>query len=465
MTLERSMINAPDWAWREEYEQKRTIVAVCKLWRDIGIGLLYDEVVIRRVDSLPALFRTIAASSTEIGELIKKIAISCVVPFGDDLSAFEQCVNYIVAHCPSLSQLTIHPSFHPISIDTEPHEVQLRPLHISDGILNITHLDWGYCLLLSDLTSLLPRCPNLESLHFHLRSFDRIDLPDVDNALSNLMVLPNLRELHFVRSDGALGAPNSFDTYVDSRLATQWSMPRLERFTYDNTRSSGFANIVGFCQVHGGSLRYLHLGPDWREWILNDTVQKVIDECPLLEHLVLWMSGNLEIITDLHHPQLMWMDVWLDLPAVIKSVEKFTEARTAGLPFLRRMRVFDNRLWRSFATDLPALLPPEAAAECSGFEYTYFGLNIKQLGHLVFQLDQTTNCIFEADDDEDEGSDFDPDNIPLYDDTSDSWNSSSECDTSSLDDAEGALDLEDDFQEWQADPQKAFAVFSSNLEF
>jgi hypothetical protein len=67
-----------------------------------------------------------------------------------------------------------------------------------------------------------------------VRSFHRIDLPDVDKALSNLMVLPNLRELHFVRSDGALGAPNSFDPYVDSRLATQWSMPRLEQFTYDN---------------------------------------------------------------------------------------------------------------------------------------------------------------------------------------------------------------------------------------
>ena len=386
--LERSVINAPESTWSEEYEVKRTIVAVCKLWRDVGLGLLYDEVVIRRVDSLPALLRTIVAPSTYIGELIKKIAISCVVPFGDDLMAFEQCVKRIVAHCPSLCRLTIHPSFHPISIDTESHQVRLLPLRVSDDILNITHLDWAYCLLLSDLISLLPQCPNLRSLHFHLRSYDRLDQSDVETALSNLVVLPSLRELNFVRSDDPWGALDSPYTDVDSQLAAQWSMPRLERFTYGNTRSLEFANIVGFCQIHGGSLRYLHLGPDWREWILNDTVQNVIDECPLLEHLVLWMSGNLEIITSLHHRKLMWMDIWLDLPAIMKKVETFSQARIPGLPFLRRMRIFDNRLWRSCATELPALLPPEAAAECDGFQYTYFGLNVKQLGHLVFQVDQ-----------------------------------------------------------------------------
>jgi hypothetical protein len=156
--------------------------------------------------------------------------------------------------------------------------------------LNITHLDWGYCLLLSDLISLLPQFPNLRSLHFYLRSYDRPDQPDVENVLSNLVVLPNLRELHFVRLDGPWG----LDNYVDSRLAAQWSMPRLERFTYANTRCLGFANIVGFCQIHGGSLRYLHLGPNWRKWIRYNEVQDVIDECPL-EHFVVWMSGNLDI--------------------------------------------------------------------------------------------------------------------------------------------------------------------------
>jgi len=78
----------------------------------------------------------------------------------------------------------------------------------------------------------------------------------------------------------------------------------------------------------------------------------------------------------------------------------------------------------------------------------YFGLNVMQLCHLVFQVDQTTNTIFEADDDdEDEGSDFDPDNISSYDDTSEGWGSSSECDTSSFDDVDNVSDHQEELQE------------------
>ena len=154
-TLEKSVINAPKSTWSEEYEVKCTMVAVCKLWWDVGLGLLYNEVVIRQVDSLPALLCTIISPNTDIGELIKKIAILCTVPFSDDIMAFKQHIKHIIVHCPSLSQLTIHLSFLLISIDTELHKVQLQPLCISDDILNITHLDWEYFFLLSDLISLL----------------------------------------------------------------------------------------------------------------------------------------------------------------------------------------------------------------------------------------------------------------------------------------------------------------------
>ena len=101
-----------------------------------------------------------------------------------------------------------------------------------------------------------------------------------------------------------------------------------------------------------------------------------------------------------------------------------------------------------------------------GFQYMYFGLNVMQLGHLVFQMDQTTNAIVEADsNDSNEGSDFNPDNIPSYDDTSEGWGSSSECDRSSFDDVDSMLDHQEELWKWQADPQMVLAVFSSNLEF
>ena len=463
-SLERSVINGPEGTWSEEYKMKRTIVAISKLWRDVGLGLLYSEVIIRRVDSLPTLLRTVSVPDSGIGHLIKKLMISCVVPFGDDLSLFERTVNGIIAHCPSLSHLTMHPSFYPVAVDAEPSEIHLQPLRVSNITPNITHLDWGYCLLLSDLVLLLQHCPNLTSLRFHLHSYDHLNQLDFENALRTLVTLPNLRELYYVRSDSTNGF---LDTYVDSVLAAQWSIPQLERFTYGNTRSLGFADIVGFCRIHGRSLRYLHLGPDWRDWILNDTVQKIIDECASLEHLVLWMSGDYDIIHSLSHPKITWVDVWVDLPPMLRRVEKFAQMPIPGLLSLRRLRVFDNRLWRPRATDLPVILPPDAAVERNGFEYTYFGLNIQQLGHLVLQTDQTTNFVLEdsssSSDDEDKESDFDPDTIPPYDNTSEGWGSS-EDDTSSSDSGDSVLDIQEELKDWNPDPKKALAVFSSKLQ-
>jgi hypothetical protein len=86
-------------------------------------------------------------------------------------------------------------------------------------------------------------------------------------------------------------------------------------------------------------------------------VQKIIDKCPILEHLVLWMSGDFDIIHSLSHPKIIWMDIWVELPPILNSVETFSQTNASGLSSLRRMRVFDNRLWRPRGPDLPALLP------------------------------------------------------------------------------------------------------------
>jgi hypothetical protein len=266
-------------------------------------------------------------------------------------------------------------------------------LRVSDITLNITHLDWGQCLLLSDIVSLLQQCPNLTSLRFHLRSYqDYAGRPDDEDVLRTLVTLPNLRELNFIRLNSSNSSPLSG---LDKALAAQWSLPQLEQFTYDYPRAFRFAHIVAFCQIHGGSFRYLNLGPVWGAWIQTYTLQKIIDECASLEHFVLWMSGDYDIIHTLSHPDIMWVDVWVELPPILRRVEEFAQMPIPGLSSLRRLRVFDNRLWHSGVTDLPAILPPDTTVERNGIEYTYFGLNIQQSGHLVFQTDQTINFALE----------------------------------------------------------------------
>lgn len=153
-------------------------------------------------------------------------------------------------------------------------------------------------------------------------------------------------------------------------------------------------------------------------------------------------------------------------------MEACVHASLPHLISLRRVRVFDSRLWRAHATELPALLPPETAAQEIDFEYTYSAINIQQKGHFVFQNEVTANFLVESamslsgdddDDDDDKGSDFDPDIDPSYDDISDDGYSSADDNTSASED-NSSLDMGEEIGEWEPDPEKALAVFRSILE-
>jgi hypothetical protein len=306
------------------------------------------------------------------------MVISCPVPFGNDLTVFEESMKHVIANCPYLSSLVFDPSFQRMSA------MRLgRSFPIGDGPLNIRRLEWGYNLLLGDLVSLLQYCLGLESLQFHLHDEDQ---PDFEKAIGTSVVLPHLQELQLVRHNPG----HATIAVAESRLAAQWSMPQLQKFTY-NSRDpcNNPVDIVGFCRIHGCSLRYLHLGPDWREWghPTIATLQDILNKCPALEHLVLWTSGNLRTVSSLIHRKIVWIDLWVCMHNNKELVKKFLRTKPCGLSSLDRVRVFDKGLWRPHATDLPSLLPPATAVLEDGFGYNYLDLGIKQKGNLVFRVD------------------------------------------------------------------------------
>ena len=136
----------------EEFEPE-TIVAVCRQWWYLGIESLYNHIIIRCVNNLAALLRTVNASAgSRVGRLVKELVIVCLVMFGDDLTLFEASLEQVIVNCPSLSTLVVGPSFYLVPRDLE---VDLRPLRFCHGTLNVTHVEWGCCLLLDDLVSLL----------------------------------------------------------------------------------------------------------------------------------------------------------------------------------------------------------------------------------------------------------------------------------------------------------------------
>jgi hypothetical protein len=387
--LGQSVINSHDSIFRQEYDIKRAVVGVNRLWYSAGIDLLYEDAFIRSVDNVARLHRTLASSGSDLRHLVKKLGVICVIPFDDDdLPAFDQCLKDIIAYCPFLSNLIIRPSFHSAAKTWDGRgEIALGRLRVFDGgiLSNITRLDWGcgltmYCLLL-----LLPLCPNLESLRFYLEPYDSRkgydSTPAARDVLTAPLVFNNLRELVYLRTDGLTHDLRDFP-------GLEWSMPRLRRFTY----SGGLlhTSLPAYFKIYGQSLRYLHLGSHWTNWLYtlapNTTLQVILNECPLLEHFVLWAMGDLEMLSTLSHPKILWLDIWLD-SYIMSRGNDFETVIPPGLLSLRRTRFFDKNLCQPHALDLPILLDPEIDPPNDEIAHTYMDLNIRQKGRLVFHVD------------------------------------------------------------------------------
>jgi hypothetical protein len=214
-SLERFVINGPNSACSEEYQIKRFLVAVCRHWWHVGMELLYGNIIIRSVENFAAFHRTLVAPGSCAGRLVRKMMISCVVPFGDHLMMFEECMKRIIVHCPLIASLAVDLSFRPSSVDTRPWHppyqnlgLLLRTMHVSDVTLNITYLHWGCCLQLRDLVSMLQHCSKLKRLQFYPHTQDELERYDVEDYPDDtLVVLPNLQELHFGYSDCISSSP------------------------------------------------------------------------------------------------------------------------------------------------------------------------------------------------------------------------------------------------------------------
>lgn len=138
--LSNFMIDAPESISHHGYEMnyRWRLPALVERWHS-----LYREVIIRRLENLTALLRTLERGGKDLGGPVKKLMISCVMPFGtNDTTLFEDTVKRVIKNCPSLLHFVLDPSCHPL-------DVRLRMDSISDGPSNVTHLDWGYCLRLA----------------------------------------------------------------------------------------------------------------------------------------------------------------------------------------------------------------------------------------------------------------------------------------------------------------------------
>ncbi|KAJ7282839.1 hypothetical protein C8J57DRAFT_1296675 [Mycena rebaudengoi] len=442
-----------------DLRMKMAIMGVCKNWHQIGIELLYENVVLRRIGQLPAFVRALEGR-VGLGALVCRLDLSCFVPRGYSW-LFQRETQNLIELCPRLEHIAFNP---PFTIPTLAYV--LPPIGSA-----ITSLECSGAVDASVVLDLLIRlCNTLRSLSFTPpESWD-------DNGPE--LVFENLEDL-----------------YVRIALPPlKWTMPRLRRlWSAGSCRSA--QDVKGWFSAHGPALIFV----SWRSG--DEYIGDILTRCPALEHLVIHeyrvrASAALWVITGLPASRWTYAPSPLSVPSwkhnTLNSLDIWKESsrfKVAAFgiddwkkvfPALRTYRALDDTF--GYLVDLPIRAPPYAGQQCaSGLspslpesiqdrdpmaivrEFIHpesvdgipFG-SIRDInGELEDDGEGNSGSGDEyVDDEEDDGGSVDSD------DDSDS-DSSGSCFTGS----EG--DLQDEFyidEHWEADRAQALDIFSGTLD-
>ncbi|KAJ7182892.1 hypothetical protein C8R43DRAFT_968436 [Mycena crocata] len=323
----------PQSIWSAALRTKLAIVAVCKTWHQLGIGLLYASVTLRRIGQIPAFLCTL-----EEGEglrvLVRRLEIGCFVPHGYS-ALHDRDIVKILRLCSRLSHFAFKP----------PSNIPLTPCILPDMGSSITSLELSsnvnYSLVLPSLARLAPTLHSLSlTLPYYL---DDNDDDDDDDGYDThpLLDFTNLEDLRLRFT------PES--TVPD---ASQWRMPRLQRLWIHS--SSYIINdepMEMFLDVFGGSVTFLRLS-DYRT---APSIQGLLDRCPALTHLAL-VTSMYKSTPELKHPKVNHVDIFASfdgsmlsqLPAPLPIM--FGQLK-GGFPALRSFRTLDCTA--SFLSDIP----------------------------------------------------------------------------------------------------------------
>ncbi|GJE85384.1 hypothetical protein PsYK624_014630 [Phanerochaete sordida] len=265
----------------------KTIALVCKEWHAAAHGLLYRDVVLRRVGQATALARTLRSSPEVFSRHVSSIAITCAIP-NAWLRTTLDSVAYIVKQCPNLSSLTFQEEY--IS-PVESHEWSAsHAIFASPVPSKISHLGLADGQHFSNpkppfpyLEPFLNQCSHLSSLSIAANS-----LPfDFDRSV---LSFPQLETLTVWTSQSA--------DNKDGQLPPSWDLPKLRALHFRPglicTRAFG-ATLIVFCKNHAETITNLDFGGG-KHFSFDPTSieQQAAAACllPNLAHLVLQVSPS-----------------------------------------------------------------------------------------------------------------------------------------------------------------------------
>ncbi|KAF9237471.1 hypothetical protein BU15DRAFT_48642 [Melanogaster broomeanus] len=261
--LDPSIGRGPFSAWCQKLRQLKYFVLVCRWWRDVGIDLLYRDVVIRRIGQIPALLRSLEANPM-LGPMVRSLRIDCFVPRGYKL-VLEGGLNQICAFCTHNTQLVFNHT-------TDGGFPELPEIDGST-LSSIVGLEIGPGYPLPLMISLVVQCTSLTRLTISFQGF--ISPDDIPAAHFTF-----LEELHCTcTSEGNLLAV----------ISTQWSLPSLRRFSIiHHAKKISDMDYYSFLEEHGKNLTYLSICA-WplseSEWLFRRDhmdPQRFLDLCPFI---------------------------------------------------------------------------------------------------------------------------------------------------------------------------------------
>ncbi|KAH7912574.1 hypothetical protein BJ138DRAFT_1125100 [Hygrophoropsis aurantiaca] len=377
--LDSSLCRGPRSLWCHALRTKKDLISVCKTWYNVGIHLLYQQIVLRRFPQIYSLLQCLALNS-DLGPMIKDITVSCFV-LSDDSPLIKSELNRLLNYCPLVSHFTLAFESPTRSELYSPSDFLAAATHM---LSNITHLEFGPKVIFSDVVPYLTHCKSLISLTFDMHGQTSGDMA------TEVVDLPMLETLQISWDSKHLN-----EAAVLGDIAF-WSMPRLHRFTIHQTEfwmDMAELYYFPFLKKYGPALSTLCVAVSRAVFsgVIPRTsfVQSLLDFCPNLEHLAIFSPVLAEKMS---HKTLKWIDIWASaynrLPApgedhfpAPDDVEGFMKAQ--DFPMLRGVRTPD---WALPSTTGPALhlrVPPNMIGGGESMEWLFPGVHVRHdPGHL-----------------------------------------------------------------------------------
>ena len=412
--IDSSLSYGPESTWSERLRTQKALTLVCHNWHEVAVALLYHDIVLRRVNQIPALLRTLRLNPN-LRDLIKHITFACYVPEAwDDVTS--RSITLLIGLCPNLRSINF----------SMPFSEWLSAVRNSDGLMVFNPcLAFGRCApsitqftyydhpLYANIANIVPY--EVLSLFPNLTKLELITYPShdhfVDRRLFNLQ-FNHLKELSVRPRQG----PIQRDYY---EVLKTWELPRLEflaaDFCMQPPRCGQYEHHIAFFEKFGPQLRRLNIGaafsPMANRTHQADDLSKMTPQsvffrsCPNLEHAIIALCDveNVE-----RYPKRQYvlsdeftaaLDIWVPSSYFVREAVQDPEdeskttyryTHTLGERYSRRnIRLIDQAL--AIYPDIPIHYGPDSVEEGDKSTYMHrvYGLTFSQSRNLIIREEES----------------------------------------------------------------------------